>query len=137
MQVSYKKKIPVDDYKNLMASAGWKILSDEQHEKALENSMCITIAEDGDKIVGMARLVGDNSTHGLICNVVVLPEYQNRGIGKKLVEMIKEYVYDNLKENEQFLIELLPTSGKRDFYIKCGFKYKPQHMDGMYLWIKK
>ena len=42
-----------------------------------------------------------------------------------------------LKEGELFQIEATPTSGNRDFYIKCGMKYKPENQDGTYIWIKK
>lgn len=34
-------------------------------------------------------------------------------------------------------IELTPTAGKEVFYEKAGFKYKPEKITGMYLWIKK
>ena len=27
--------------------------------------------------------------------------------------------------------------GNRDFYVKCGMKYKPENQDGVYIWIKK
>ena len=46
-------------------------------------------------------------------------------------------ILKKLNENKEFLIELCPTMGKREFYKHCGFKYKPENMDGMYLWIKK
>lgn len=35
------------------------------------------------------------------------------------------------------LLEASPACGKREFYIKCGMKYKPENQDGVYLWIKK
>ena len=34
-------------------------------------------------------------------------------------------------------IELTPTAGNEKFYEKGGFKYKPDVLTGMYLWIKK
>ncbi len=34
-------------------------------------------------------------------------------------------------------IELTPTAGNEGFYQKAGFKYKPDVITGMYLWIKK
>lgn len=34
-------------------------------------------------------------------------------------------------------IELTPTAGNEGFYEKAGFKYKPEKITGMYLWIKK
>lgn len=129
--------VSVDGYKKLIVSASWKVLSDKQIKNAIDNSMYITSAIIDNNVVGFARLVGDFSSHGLLCEVVVLPEFQGLGIGKKIVTNIIDRVYNDLDDNEQFLIELLPECGKRDFYIKCGFKYKPENMDGMYLWIKK
>jgi hypothetical protein len=52
-----------------------------------------------------------------------------------MVKNILEYVKDSLKEGEKFQIELLPTTGNREFYLKLGFKYKPENMDGVYIWI--
>jgi len=46
-------------------------------------------------------------------------------------------VKNNLKIGEKYQIEATPTSGNRDFYIKCGMKYKPENQDGTYLWIEK
>ncbi len=85
----------------------------------------------------MTRLIGDYGTHGLIVDVVVLPNYQNKGIGSRMILEIKKYIYDSLDNNEKFLIELCPTTGKRNFYQRLGFKYKPENMDGMYLWIER
>lgn len=137
MDIIITKNISIADYKRLIKSADWKELSEKQIKKALENSMCVVIAKEKNKVVGMARLIGDYGTHGLIADVVVLPNYQNKQIGSQLVLKIKDYVFDFLGEDEQFLIELCPAYGKRNFYQRLGFKYKPTNMDGMYLWIKK
>lgn len=34
-------------------------------------------------------------------------------------------------------IELIPTAGNESFYQKAGFKYKPDVITGMCLWIIK
>ncbi len=137
MDIIITNIIQIADYKNLIRSAGWRELSEKQIKQALENSMCVVVAKENNKVIGMARLIGDYGTHGLITDVVVLPDYQNRQIGSQLVLKIKDYVFDFLEEDEQFLIELCPVYGKRNFYQRLGFKYKPTNMDGMYLWIKK
>ena len=137
MDIIISKDLNITDYKNLIKSAGWKELNDKQIKKAIKNSMCVVIAKDGEKIIGMTRLIGDYGTHGLIADVVVLPNYQNKGIGTKMVLEIKKYVYDFLDTDEKFLIELCPVAGKRNFYQRLGFKYKPENMDGMYLWIER
>lgn len=135
--IVYDNKIDLENYKNLLKSANWKVLSDKQLQKALDNSMYINIAKVNNNVIGMARLVGDYSTHGLLVDVVVLPSYQKQGIGRQIIENLLEEVYNSLDLEEQFLIELLPANGKRNFYLNCGFKYKPENMDGMYLWLKK
>lgn len=137
MNLQFDNKINLADYKKLLRSANWKVLSDRQHQKALDNSMFLSVAKVDNNIVGIARLVGDYGTHGLLCDVVVLPEYQKKKIGRQLIQDIITQVSNFLDSDEQFLIELLPEYGKRDFYLNCGFKYKPENMDGMYLWIKK
>ena len=137
MDIIISKDLNIKDYKNLITSVGWKELNDKQLKKAIANSMCVVVARDKNKIIGMARLIGDYGTHGLIVDVVVLPNYQNKGIGSKLVLKIKDFVYDFLDYNEQFLIKLCPAYGKRNFYQNLGFKYKPENMDGMYLWIER
>lgn len=46
-------------------------------------------------------------------------------------------IEDGVKEGEKILIELTLTAGNEAFYQKAGFKYKPDVITGMYLWIKK
>ena len=131
-----ENKIAVNDYKALLNGEGWKTVSNEQHQRSLDNSMYISVGKINNNIVGMARLVGDNNVRGLLCDVVVKEEYRNNGYGEILVKDIMQKVKENLKEDERFLIELCPSNGRRNFYKRCGFKWKPENMDGMYLWIK-
>jgi N-acetylglutamate synthase-like GNAT family acetyltransferase len=129
--------LKISEYSDLILTVGWKRLSDEQIEKAIKNSMYVVKASIDGKTVGMGRLVGDHSSHGMLTGIIVHPDYRKNGIGKMIVLNIKDYVYNMIKEGEQFMIELCPVTGTRDFYIDCGFKHKPEMMDGMYLWIKK
>ena len=62
---------------------------------------------------------------------------KGKGYGKIVVTTLLQIVKDNLKEGEIFQIEATPTCGNRDFYVKCGFKYKPENQDGVYVWLKK
>lgn len=137
MTVNYTNKVSYDDYVELIKSAEWKTLSRAQIEKSLAGSAYLSCANIDSKTIGIARLISDNSCHGLLLDVIVLPEHMNKGIGRTLVNNVVSYVKSTLMGDEQFLIELLPSAGKRNFYLKCGFKYKPEKMDGMYLWVKK
>lgn len=85
----------------------------------------------------MGRVVGDNVLKGLLTDIMIRPEYQGQGIGRIIVTTLLENISSILKEGEIFQIEASPTANNRDFYIKCGLKYKPENQDGVYLWIKK
>ena len=136
MKIELTNNITVKDYQDIHLDAGWKMLSDDQVEKALKNSMVVVGAEVDGVVVGMGRLVGDFAIKGLLCDIIVKKEYQQKGIGKMIVNEIlrktKEMINGNL-----FMIEVLPTTINRDFYIKLGFKHKPENMDGVYLWFNK
>ena len=54
-----------------------------------------------------------------------------------IVNKLKEMIESNVKPGEKMQIELTPTAGNEAFYQKAGFKYKPDKITGMYLWIKK
>lgn len=127
----------VSEHLALISAMGWRIPTEEQVKKAIESSMYVVKAVVDNETVGMGRLVGDFGCHGLLTDIIVHPDYQGKGIGTAIVLNIKEYINNYIKEGEKFIIELCPMAGKRDFYIKCGFKYKPEIMDGMYLWIEK
>ncbi|MBQ3020817.1 MAG: GNAT family N-acetyltransferase [Bacilli bacterium] len=125
------------DFISIRESVKWNKINYSQVEKALKNSMFnISIFID-DYCVGMGRVVGDNVLKGMLTDIIIRPEYQGKGIGKIIVTSLIKQIENKLEENEVFQLEASPTCNKRDFYIKCGFKYKPENQDGVYLWIKK
>lgn len=46
-------------------------------------------------------------------------------------------IEDGVEVGDKIQIEFTPTAGNEEFYKKAGFKYKPDVITGMYLWIKK
>ena len=74
---------------------------------------------------------------GMLTDIMVSKEYQNKGVGKLIVTSLIKKLEDRVKENECFQLEASPTASNREFYIKCGLKYKPENQDGVYLWIRK
>jgi predicted N-acetyltransferase YhbS len=71
----------------------------------------------------MSRLVGDHSFIYFVVDVIVLPEYQNQGIGTKLMERIMSYLKGNVQEYSY--ITLMSAKGKEAFYEKFGFFKRP------------
>lgn len=137
MKIELDNNVTVDDCLDLRKSVDWKDVRAEQVAKGMKNTMYQVKAICDGKTVGMARLIGDYGFTALLTGVIVRPEYQGKGIGTMMVQNILDYIENSLKEGEKFQIELLPTTGKREFYLRLGFKYRPEKMDGMYLWIEK
>jgi len=59
--------------------------------KACANSMCATARDDEGKLIGFARLVTDRATFAWLCDVIVLPGKQGKGVGRNLVRVFQEH----------------------------------------------
>lgn len=132
-----EENITIEEFLEVIESVGFKTYSKDQVEKALNNTMYMVKAMVDGKIAGIGRVVGDYSIVCCLSDICVKPEYQGKGIGLKIVTKLKEMIEDGVKEGEKIQIELTPTAGNEAFYQKAGFKYKPDKITGMYLWIKK
>ena len=136
-EVILEENVSIEEFLDVIESVGFKNYSKEQVEKALKNTMyMVKVMVDG-KVVGIGRVVGDFSIVCCLSDICVRPEYQGKGYGLMIVNKLKEMIESNVKPGEKMQIELTPTAGNEAFYQKAGFKYKPDKITGMYLWIKK
>ena len=85
--------------------------------KALINSSRVISAWDGDRLVGLIRVMGDSELVCFINYVLVHPDYHGRGFAGHLLEMVKaaykSYLYINV---------MIGDSKNVAFYEKHGFK---------------
>ena len=129
--------ITISEFLEMVESVGWNTYSKEQLDKALKNTMYMVKATVDGKLAGIGRVVGDYSIVCCLSDICVKPEFQNLGIGLKITKELKRLIEENINNGDKILIELTPTAGNEPFYQKAGFKYKPEKITGMYLWIKK
>ena len=87
----------------------------ERLKAAAENSHTVCSAFVDGKMVGFGRAISDGQYQSAIYDVVVLPEFQNQGVGKSIMNAILE----KLPKGTTVLIFVVP--GKQDFYRKFGF----------------
>lgn len=137
MNIELDYSIRIDEFLEMVESVGWKTYTREQIEKALKNTMYIVKAVVDGKLAGMGRVVGDYSIVCMLSDICVKPEFQGQGIGLKITSELKRLIEENVSEGEKIQIELTPTAVNEAFYEKAGFKYNPDKITGMYLWIKK
>jgi GNAT superfamily N-acetyltransferase len=82
----------------------------------LKNSTFIVAAEDGDTTVGMARLISDGCYVVLIVDVLVLPDYQRKGIGKNMMGQLMEYIHRMLGDGYCIQVDLMAAKGMEAIY---------------------
>jgi len=72
-----------------------------------------------------------------IQDVIVIPEYQNKGIGTQLMKKVMEYIEKHANDNS--VIGLMSAKGKEKFYEKFGFSIRPNENfgSGMTIFWKK
>ena len=137
MNIQLDYSFSINEFLEMVKSVGWNTYSKLQVEKALKNTMYMVKATVDGKLAGIGRVVGDYSIVCILTDICVKPEFQGRGIGLKITTELKRLIENNIAEGEKMQIELTPTAGNETFYEKAGFKYNPDKITGMYLWIKK
>lgn len=76
-----------EEYVTLRNSVGWRNFSDEQVSHSLNNNVYDITVVENDETIAMGRLIGDGLYY-LIVDIVVNPEFQGKGIGSKIIDMI-------------------------------------------------
>lgn len=106
-----------EQVQQLFLSVNW--ISGQYPDKlyqALMHSSTVLTAWDGDKLIGLVRVLDDTAMLAVLHYVLVHPAYHGRGIAGKMIEMVKE------KYKESLYIEGMPEESKNaPFYQKHGF----------------
>lgn len=90
--------------------------SPQKHLEILQNSYKCFLALEGEKVVGFINAISDGVHAAYIPLLEVLPEYQGKGIGRKLVELM-------LSELKEFyMIDLVCDEKMTGFYNKFGLQ---------------
>lgn len=123
MKITYteEKKFTQDQVQQLFLSVGW--VSSQYPTrlyKALMHSSTVITAWDGDRLVGLVRLIDDSELVAYMHYVLVDPAYHRRGIAGTMIRMVKE------KYKNYLYIEIMPEERKNaSFYEQYGFQMIP------------
>ena len=103
---------------NLYKSVGWINYTNNPMmlENAYVNSLRILGAYEGEKLIGIIRVVGDGHSVVFIQDLLVYPEYQRQGVGTALLKQILldyKHVYQKhlLTENTEKTIQFYKSLG--------------------------
>ena len=99
-------------------------LGDRNAEAArigLANTLHAVTARDGDKLIGMGRIIGDGGTFVQVTDIGVDPAYQGRGIGTEVVRRLNLWCDQTLPPT--CYISLIADPGAEKLYERAGFSY--------------
>ena len=124
MEYKIENGITPEEYNELRNSVGWDSKNKNIIENAIKNSVFAKKVIYNNKIVGMARVIGDGLYYSIV-DVVVHSDYQKKGIGKLLIESIVKDIEERTEIGPKCSINLISMKGKEEFYKKCGFRTIP------------
>ncbi|MBQ6539428.1 MAG: GNAT family N-acetyltransferase [Oscillospiraceae bacterium] len=119
MEITYKEihEFSKEELQDLFLSVEWSSGHfPERLVVAMRNFETVISAWDGEKLIGMICAMDDGIMTAYVHYLLVNPEYHHMGIGKRLVERVKEIYADYLR------IVLVAYDDEVGFYESCGFK---------------
>ncbi|WP_455463883.1 GNAT family N-acetyltransferase [Candidatus Hodarchaeum mangrovi] len=134
MSITYEliEKIPtVEEYQYLRNTVGWSKVNDAAVDISLKNSLYSVCLYYNNQIIGMGRIIGDTGIYYYIQDVMVLPNFQRKGLGKKIMNLIIKYLIENVDSTA--FIGLMAAKGFWKFYENYGFQKRASDAPGMFV----
>ena len=115
-----KKDLPSEQLHKLFVAAGWSDGSEtsdmiSNYNIPFINSTLVISAWKNERLIGAIRVLSDKMFRSVIYDLIVLPEFQNKGIGKELLKRCIEHF-----PNSEWLVQT--TEKISGYYEKIGFK---------------
>lgn len=132
IEIKFIKTWPAEEIVELYKAGGWWKDSYDQSgiESLIKGSFAFAVAIDSNKgkAIGMGRVISDGVSDAYIQDMVVLPEYRESGIGKKLVNFLLKHC---LSKGITW-IGLIAEPNQDNFYSPLGFKTMKNHIPMKY-----
>jgi len=133
IQIKFVRSWSEEDIVSLYKIGGWwKESYDSSYiSHMIIGSFVFAVVVDTikDKAIGMGRVISDGVSDAYIQDLIVIPEYRNRGIGKTLVQTLIEYC----RSKKIVWIGLIAEPGSEEFYADLGLKPMKGHIPMLYI----
>ena len=120
--ITYTNTITQESANSLRASVGFRRIHPEQLQASLDGSALIVAAYDQDRAVGMARLIWDGGSAALVCDVIVVPDFQMQGIEAELIKRIFDFLNSKLHPGFGIQIDVMAWDNQIKIYDDLGFQ---------------
>ena len=135
IKIIKETSISIDDVLPLYQAVGWTNYTNQPQmlARALSHSLATYLARDGEKIVGLVRLVGDGFSSVFVQDLIVLPSYQRQGIGSS---MMKQALADY---KDAYQVQLATDESEKTlaFYRSLGFETLSSFQCTGMIWVNR
>lgn len=120
MKYCIKHQSPnIKEFVKLRAQVGWGTIDLAMAKLSIEQSLFHVGLYVENKLIGMARVIGDGVMYFYIQDLVVSPQFQQKGLGRVIMQEIEKYLAITAKQGAT--VALLSAKGKESFYTQYGY----------------
>jgi len=123
---------PIDEIVELYKAGGWwkESYDPSSINQLIAGSFAFAVVVDStiEKAVGMGRVLSDGVSDAYIQDLIVLPKYRGRGIGKKLVKLLITHCISK----GIVWIGVIAEPGSDKLYRSLGLKPMKGHIPMLY-----
>ena len=135
IKITKETSVSLDDVLHLYQAVGWTNYTNQPQmlAQALTHSLAIYLARDGEKIVGLVRLIGDGFSSVFVQDLIVLPSYQRQGIGSTLMKQaLADY-------KDAYQVQLATDESEKTlgFYHSLGFETLSSFQCTGMIWVNR
>ena len=135
IKITKETSVSIDDVLHLYQAVGWTNYTNQPQmlAQALTHSLAIYLARDGEKIVGLVRLIGDDFSLVFVQDLIVLPSYQRQGIGSALMKQaLADY-------KDVYQVQLATDESEKTlgFYRSLGFETLSSFQCTGMIWVNR
>ncbi|MBU2551549.1 MAG: GNAT family N-acetyltransferase [Proteobacteria bacterium] len=120
----------VAEYARLRQAVGWPPVDPRAASAALNASLFAVRVALQDDVIGMGRIIGDGGLYFYVQDVMILPEHQKGGLGRRIMQTLTRWLDDHAPPGA--FVGLMAARGAAGFYRRHGFAERPPDAPGMF-----
>ena len=117
MEIKRNSAVKPDEIENLREAVGWDKSQGIYQEILNRHFTYYTVRNQDDLLIAYMSVLSDGITDAFLLDLAVHPEYQKRGLGKRIVEK----AIADIKAAGIRCIQVTFNENLQPFYKKCGF----------------
>jgi predicted N-acetyltransferase YhbS len=111
------------EYIELRARAGWGRIDEDIAIKTIRAAAFTVCLRHEERLVGLARVMGDGVLYFFLADVIVDPEFRGEKLGDRLMQAVTRYFGECARPGAS--ITLVPLKGGESFYERFGYARCP------------